>query len=120
MSSIQWRDSAKSFIKFCSADEFLAANDIEEAIRKTYEDYITKTNPTTLEKNAKGFYKCVWSAPDKINKFQYTATYSDQYGFGIMRTPLKEDTQEKNTRLERIEKLLVALCNFHKIDVSKI
>lgn len=118
MSSIEWRDSKKPYIKFCGQDDFLEAQDIDQTIRDSYMAYINTTKPTDLKKNKAGFYICEWKVEDQKNKFTYQATYDDQYLWGIMRTPLREDTKERTEKLVRIEKLLVKLCEFHKISVE--
>jgi hypothetical protein len=98
-----WRDSSKPLIKFTNSTEFLNCSAIPTDGRGLYDKYINETDTTKLEKNDKGYYKTTWSYNDKKNKFTYQATYDDQYGWGVMRVPLKESAAEQKARLDKID-----------------
>jgi hypothetical protein len=112
-----WKDSSNPRVKFANGGDFLES-DISENCRKSYEAYIHTEDTTKLEKNKKGYYVTKWSYDDKDKKASYSATYSDDFGWGVMKVPLKESTAEKYSKMDRIEKLLLKLCEYHKINVE--
>ena len=115
-----WRNSKNPRVQFTNSQDFFDSSEIPAEAKGLYDKYIKETDPNALEQNDKGYYKTNWKFDDKENKATYSATYDVQYGWGIMRVPLKESTAEQKARFDRIEKLLELLCRFHKIDVSQI
>lgn len=104
---IEWRESSNPRVKFCSDQEFFDSQVIPTEAKGLYDKYIKETDTTKLEKkkakNGKEYYVTNWSFNDTKNSATYSATYDDQYAWGIMKVPLKESTQESKARMERIE-----------------
>ena len=115
-----WRPSKNPRVHFTNSQDFFDSSKIPAEAKGLYDKYIKETDPNALEQNDKGYYKTNWKFDDKENKATYSATYDVQYGWGIMKVPLRESGAESRAKLERVEKLLMKLCEFHKIDVSQI
>jgi len=106
-----WRDTSNARVKLTSSEEFLTSSDISANCKDSYNKYISETDVSKLETNAKGYPKCTWSYDDKEKKFTYAATYSSKindytgepYGWGVMRVPLKESAAENKARMDRLE-----------------
>lgn len=115
-----WRNSKNPRVQFTNSQDFFDSPEIPAEAKGLYDKYIKETDPNALEQNDKGYYKTNWKYDDKENKATYSATYDVQYGWGIMKVPLKDSIADQKARFERMEKLLIKLCEFHKIDVSQI
>jgi len=92
-----WRQSKKDPNKwFASPKDFLADSTIPQNIRNSYQEFINNTNPANLKKNPKsGWYTTGWTEEDKGINSMYTCTYDEKFYWGIMKDPLKKQSQPK-------------------------
>lgn len=90
-----WRDAGR--VSFASAQDFMDEDSISQNCRKSYEDYILSTDGAELPKNDKGYTITEWSYVDNEHNARYVATWSKDFSWGVMKTPIpKKQTEAKS------------------------
>ena len=79
--------AANPKIAFANINDFVEAPEIDQEIRDSLVQYMRYTDGSKLPKNDKGYPIFEWKKEDAEHKAQYVPTWSERYGWGVMRSP---------------------------------
>ena len=112
--------AANPKIAFANINDFVEAPEIDQTIRDSLVEYMRYIEPQKLPKNDKGYPVFEWKREDAEHHAQYVPTWSERYGWGVMRSPWSPKVPKSTDNTSKMVKRPTSYKNEIKDNVDEL